>query len=637
MAFPPQFLDELRNRLSIAEVIQKRVRLQRRGREFTGLCPFHNEKTPSFTVSEEKGFFHCFGCGAHGDVVGFVMRAEGLSFPEAVERLADQAGLQVPKASPEDRQRAERQATLLGVMEAATAWFSKQLAGAGGRAARDYIDRRGLAEGTVARFRLGWAPDSRNALRSALLKEGFPEALIVEAGLVIRPDGGGDAYDRFRGRVMFPITDRRGRVIAFGGRILDDGQPKYLNSPETPLFHKGRVLYGLAQALKAARDAQEVVVAEGYMDVIALAQAGITQAVAPLGTALTEDQMAELWRLAPEPILCFDGDAAGQRAAARAAEGALPLLKPGHSFRFALLPAGEDPDSLIGHGGVGAVRELLDAARPLADMVWESETLGRNLDTPERRSGLRQALRERLSRIADRTVAEDYRLEMERRLNLVFGGRAAGQRGGGYGDGNRALKQTFTKSGPNRRGLPPLGAGLAAGRGGEGARQGVQGLGRLQQEIVLATVICHPTLLHRHAEELAGIAVPIAELDRLRRVLVDLATSHPDLDSAEIKDHLSQQGFSGMLGALWGATRTISFVDPEASLEQAEEGLAHILGLMREKEAKRESEAAAQALGEELTEEALARFEARQRVVQHGESRRRDLDRDGPLAARTKR
>jgi DNA primase len=625
MAFPPQFLDELRNRLSIAEVIQRRVRLQKRGREFMGLCPFHNEKTPSFTVSEEKGFFHCFGCGAHGDVVGFVMRAEGLSFPEAVERLAEQAGLQVPKASPEDRQRAERQATLLGVLEAAAAWFEKQLMAPSGRRGRDYLASRGLEDRTIARFRLGWASDSRNGLRSALLKEGFPEALIVEAGLVIRPDSG-DAYDRFRGRVMFPITDRRGRVIAFGGRILDEGQPKYLNSPETPLFHKGRVLYGLAQALKSARDAAEVVVAEGYMDVIAMAQAGITQAVAPLGTALTEEQMLELWRLAPEPILCFDGDAAGQRAAARAAERALPLLKPGHSFRFALLPAGEDPDSLIRSGstggGVAALRAVLDAALPLADMIWQAEALGRRLDTPERRSGLRQAIKERVARIADRTVAEDYRLEMERRLAEAFGG-----------SGNRPSRQPFYKTGPVRRGLPPGNAVI----GGEAARRGVQRVGRMQQEVLLAIFVNHPALLYDHAEELAGAPITAGDLDRLRRSLVDLAAHHPDLDSAGVKDHLSQQGFSGILDALLGGTRSVSFVDPEAAPGQAAEGLTHVLGLMREREAKRETEAAAQLLAEELTEEALARFEARQRVVQHGESRRRDLDRDGPLAARTKR
>lgn len=630
MAFPPAFLDELRTRLSIAEVIQRRVRLQKRGREFTGLCPFHNEKTPSFTVSEEKGFFHCFGCGAHGDVVGFVMRADGLSFPEAVERLAEQAGLPVPKGTPEDRQKAERQATLLGVMESAAAWFEAQLSTPAGRRGRDYLLGRGLEERTIARFRLGFAPDSRNGLRSALLKDGFPEALIVEAGLVIRPDSG-DAYDRFRGRVMFPITDRRGRVIAFGGRILDDGQPKYLNSPETPLFHKGRVLYGLAQALKAARDAGEVVVAEGYMDVIAMAQAGITQAVAPLGTALTEEQILELWRLAPEPILCFDGDAAGQRAAARAAERALPLLKPGHSVRFALLPAGDDPDSLIRHGGPGALREILDAARPLADVIWEAETRGCRLDTPERRAGLRQALKDRIARIADRSVAEDYRLEMERRLAEAFGG-TQGPRAKGF-SGQAPWRGS-------RRGARQSGVGLAgaaAELGGQAARQGVQRLERMQQEVLLAIVVNHPALLYGHAEQLAGAPIASAELDRLRRALVDLAANHPDLDSAEAKGHLSQQGFSGILDALFVGTRTISFVDPRASIAQAEEGFVHVLGLMQEREAKRETEAAAKRLAEEFTEEALAQLQARQKVVQQGESRRRDLDRDGPLTARTKR
>ncbi|HEY2110443.1 MAG TPA: DNA primase, partial [Dongiaceae bacterium] len=365
MSFTPQFLDELRQRLSLVSVISRKVRLVRRGRESTGLCPFHNEKSPSFTVSDEKGFFHCFGCGAHGDVIGFLMRSEGLSFPESVERLAREAGLALPVSSPEERQRAERQSTLVTAMETAAAWYQEQLAGSAGRGALDYLRRRGLAEGTIARFRLGYAPEGRTALRDALTRAGVSVELAQEAGLVGKGEDGA-LFDRMRGRVIFPIADRRGRVIAFGGRILGEGQPKYLNSPETPLFHKGRTLYGLGQALRPAKDAGEVVVAEGYMDVIALSEAGFPQAVAPLGTALTEEQIAELWRLVPEPTLCFDGDAAGERAAARAADRALPLLKPGQSLRFAMLPEGEDPDTLILAEGSAAMRALLDRALPLA-------------------------------------------------------------------------------------------------------------------------------------------------------------------------------------------------------------------------------------------------------------------------------
>ncbi len=403
MAFPPQFLEELRTRLGLAGVVGRKVRLTKRGREFIGLCPFHNEKTPSFTVNEEKGFYHCFGCGAHGDVVSFEMHASHLSFPEAVERLASEAGLQPPVATPQDRERAKRQASLHDACEAACAFFEKQLHEPAGREALAYLTGRGLGADTIARFRLGYSPDSRDALKTALKKAGMDERLLIEAGLIIARDDG-STYDRFRGRVMFPISDRRGRVIAFGGRVLGDGQPKYLNSPDTPLFHKGSLLYGLAQARVPAAEAGTVIAAEGYMDVIALHQAGFRNAVAPLGTALTEGQIEEMWRLAPEPIVCLDGDAAGQRAAARAALRALPIVKPGRSLRFALLPAPEDPDSLIRAGGPAAMHAVLNAAEPLFELFWRITVANRPVDTPERRAALERELRERIAPIADATV-----------------------------------------------------------------------------------------------------------------------------------------------------------------------------------------------------------------------------------------
>src|SRR5215469_12727372 len=374
MAFPPRFLDELRQRVSLAEVVGRRVKLIRRGREFTGLCPFHNEKTPSFSVVEDKGFYHCFGCGAHGDVIGFSMQAENLSFPEAVEQLARRAGLEVPQETHEERERAERHATLQTAVDAACAFFEKMLHGPEGRGARAYLEGRGLDDAAIRRFRLGFAPDGRDKLKRAVMSSTVPEALLLEAGLLRKPEGGGESYDYFRNRVIFPIGDRRGRIIAFGGRVMDDGQPKYLNSPDTPLFQKGRVLYGWALARVAAAKDPSAIVVEGYMDVIALHRAGFTTAVAPLGTALTERQIEELWRLAPEPVLCFDGDSAGQRAASRALARALPILKPGMSLRFAILPPSEDPDSLILHHGASAMRELLDRAQPLAEVLWRLET-----------------------------------------------------------------------------------------------------------------------------------------------------------------------------------------------------------------------------------------------------------------------
>ena len=420
MAFPPQFLDDIRARIGLGDVIGRRVRLVKKGHEHTGLCPFHNEKTPSFTVSEEKGFFHCFGCGAHGDVIGFLMRADGLSFPEAVERLAADAGLEMPRQTPEEREHAKRQSNLYEVMEQACAFFEERLRAAVGEPGLAYLRGRGLDDETISRFRLGYAPDTKNALRGALMSETVPEAMLVEAGLLIRPDHG-TAYDRFRGRVTFPITDRRGRVIAFGARILGDGTPKYLNSPDTPLFNKGRVLYGMATARRAALDAGRVIVTEGYMDVIALAKAGIVESVAPLGTALTESQMHELWRMAPEPLLCFDGDNAGQRAAWRAAERALPLLEPGRSLRFVNLPSGEDPDSLIAARGSVAFGALIDAAKPLADLIWDVEQARLRLDTPERIAGLEKRLDDHVFAIADRKVQFQYRAHFRKRLGELNG------------------------------------------------------------------------------------------------------------------------------------------------------------------------------------------------------------------------
>lgn len=370
MPLPAPFLDELRTRISVSDVVGRRVRLIKRGREYTGLCPFHNEKTPSFTISDDKGFYHCFGCGAHGDVISFAMHSGGLSFPEAVEKLAGEAGLQVPQASPEERESARRRADLHEVVEAAARWFEAQLAAPVGRAARAYLERRGVTDETRARFRLGYAPEGRGLLRRALAEQGIEDDKLAEAGLIKREEGGaGEPRNYFFNRLIFPITDGRGRAIAFGGRALVEGGPKYLNSPDTPLFHKGRVLYGLATAREACRQQGALIVVEGYMDVLALAGAGIDHVVAPLGTALTEDQIMLLWRLADEPVLCFDGDAAGARAALRAAERALPLVKPGKSLGFVALPPGEDPDSLIAASGADAFSRQIAEPRPLVDVI----------------------------------------------------------------------------------------------------------------------------------------------------------------------------------------------------------------------------------------------------------------------------
>ena len=624
MAFPPRFLEELRGRVSITDIVGRRVRLVRKGRgEATGLCPFHNEKSPSFTVSEDKGFFHCFGCGVHGDVIGFVMRSEGLEFPQAVEKLAGEAGMQVPRETPEERERAERQATLGGAVEFAAKFYEQQLRASAGRAGLEYLKRRGLTDDTMRRFRLGHSPDTGHALKAALEKASIPEAISIEAGLLIKPEDGRACFDRFRGRVMFPILDRKGQAIAFGGRILDQGEPKYLNSPETPLFHKGRVLYGLNHAQKTARETNEIIVVEGYMDVIALAQAGVSNAVAPLGTALTEDQIALLWRMAQEPVLCFDGDNAGQRAAARAADRAIPLLKPGLSLRFAWMPAGEDPDSLVRARGAAGFRDELARMEPLVDVLWQQVLADRPLDTPERRAGFRRDLAEAVSRIADKSVQDAYRQETHRRLDELFRPqpKAAFQAGSGQFGGQ---KGRF----PGRQVPMPV--------GGEAAKRGVANIQRTPYELILVTLVNHPDLIGRHCETVGDVEFPRGDLDSLKGAIIDLAAGQPHLDSKGFRNHLNDLGFAGTLEALIARTGPMKFTLPSADITVAEEGLLHVIGLLREKlSVKPELSATAQALESAMANpgdpnaetSALTRFEAARQMALDGESQRRDLDR----------
>ncbi|MBN2752761.1 MAG: DNA primase [Rhodospirillaceae bacterium] len=512
MSLPRGFLDELRARVSIVDIVARKVKLTRKGHEYSGLCPFHNEKTPSFTVSGEKGFYHCFGCGAHGDALSFEMRANGLSFMEAVERLAVQAGMDVPQATPEEAQQSRRTASVLEALDAACAFYEQKLRMPEGREAAAYIVRRALSDATVARFRLGFAP-AGNALKAALLRDGWDEATLAEAGLIGIPDDGRSSYDILRGRLTFPITDRRGRVIAFGGRILGDGQPKYLNSPDTPLFHKGHVLYGLAQARAAAFETGRIVVVEGYMDVIAMSQAGLAEAVAPLGTALTEGHLAELWRLCDEPTLCFDGDAAGQRAARRAAERALPELKPGHSLKFAVLPEGQDPDDVVRSGGRVAIEQVLAAARPLADVLWDMTVEGRDLATPERRAALDRDVQAVSARIADESVRGQYQREFKDRLYTLFRPVRAftpkPQRGGGRGKWTEPPRDTVETA-------PP--AGPRAARANE--RQLVAGL------------FVRPVYGLRHLEAVSRIrmadAAAQAFLDAMLGVLSDVTEDVDD-------------------------------------------------------------------------------------------------------------
>jgi DNA primase len=417
VSLSPAFLDELRARTSLSALVGRSVKLQRAGREWKACCPFHKEKTPSFTLSDEKGFYHCFGCGAHGDAIRWLTDARGLPFVEAVKELADAAGMAVPAPDPRAQQKAERAAGLYDVMEAAQRFYEEQLGGLEGAEARAYLQKRGISEATRKRFGFGYAPDSRGKLRTALKSLGNEK--LVEAGLLIAPDEGKEPYDRFRGRLMFPIRDQRGRLIGFSGRIVGAGEPKYLNSPDTPLFDKGRSLFNIDKAGPASREAKRVIVVEGQMDVIALDQAGIGEAVAPLGTALTETQLGLLWRLSPSPILCFDGDAPGQKAAIRAALRALPAVGPGRSLGFITLPAGLDPDDLIRSHGREALEALLEKPEPLVERLWHHEAAAEPLDTPEQKAGLRRRLLDHVAAISDPDVRDQYRSDLIERFNTL--------------------------------------------------------------------------------------------------------------------------------------------------------------------------------------------------------------------------
>jgi DNA primase len=586
MAFPPGFLDELRSRVSLADLVGKRVRLTRKGREYGGLCPFHNEKTPSFYVVEDKGFFHCFGCGAHGDAIGFVMRSENVDFIEAIERLAGIAGVQVPQQTPQEREKAQRQKTLLEALAAAAKFYEERLWAPAGLRGREYLASRGLDEETMRRFRLGWAGEDRNALRRALTPE-FPLPLLMEAGLLHASDYGGEPYDYFRERVIFPIGDRAGRVIAFGGRALGDAQPKYLNSPEHPLFEKGRVLYGLSAArVNSAREAEAggagAIVTEGYMDVIALHRAGFNTAVAPLGTALTEAHLAELWRLAPEPVLCFDGDAAGQRAALRALHRALPLLKPGHSLRFVTLPAGDDPDSLIRHSGTAAFQEYLDRARSLLDVLWEGGVGPKRTDTPERRADLRQRLERHAKLIGDATVQSEYRrMLLDRYFKLV---RTEGPK----------------RRQPERRefflhvGTPPP----------------PPAPGRRQRELLIGMLLEHPHLVAEAHEEVAAFDFPELELDSLCRAILEVDVLSPGLDADELRQHLGQNGFAMTVDAVM---RVLANHGEFLSRVTVGEGVRlsweHVTRMIREGD-RSEMADAADALARDMSPETWERFQA---------------------------
>ncbi len=594
MPLPPAFLESLRTRLPLSEIVGARMKLVRAGREHKGCCPFHHEKTPSFTVNDAKGFFHCFGCGAHGDVIGFVMQHDRLSFPEAVETLAAQAGLEVPRFVPEDLARAQQQKTLHHLCEAACVWFEQQLRTSRGREGLSYLTGRGLGEETLRRFRLGYAPADAQALLTHLKTQGFEPEQMVEVGLARRREEDGSLYAFFRDRVLFPVTDRRGRVVAFGGRILKGEGPKYINSPDHPLFHKGQLLYSLARAREAAPRGAPVVVVEGYMDVIALVDAGFGAAVAPLGTALTEEQIAELWKLggtAGDPILCFDGDTAGQRAAARAVERVLPGLGPGKSLRFAFLPEGQDPDDLIRREGPRAMQAVLDGAIPLVDMIWRLETAAQPADTPESRAAVKAALETKAVRIADKTVQGYYRSEFLARLDAAYG----------WG---RTSREKRAGNKPN----PPV-------RPGSRLPAPPDPRAVWQRQVILA-LVRHPHLFEVLGEQLVRLDLQ-GPLDKLWQAVVTTLENQPGLDPAGLGACLCELGFADLLAKLLSDRADAQgWVREGVPSDTVASRLQEILSMHHGRSARASMREAGQQYEQEMTETARARMAALRDVLQ---------------------
>lgn len=496
MSLPPGFLDELRTRVSLSQVVGRKVTWDMRKSnmakgDWWAPCPFHQEKSASFHVDDRKGFYYCFGCHAKGDAVTFIKENDNLSFMEAVEVLAREAGMQMPARDPQAAQKADRRTQLSQVMEEAVKWFRLQLKTSAAAEARAYLDKRRMSPAAQDRWEIGFAPDQRQALFAALTQKGIAPDLIVDAGLCAKPDDGGPPYDRFRGRIIFPIRDARGRAISLGGRAMDpNARAKYLNGPETELFDKGRNLYNQAPAREAAGKGQPLVVAEGYMDVIALSEAGFRATVAPLGTAVTEDQLRLLWRIHDEPIIALDGDAAGIRAALRVIDLALPLLEAGKGLRFAILPQGMDPDDLIKAQGAPAMQKVLDAAQPMVNLLWRRETEGKVFDSPERKASLDKTLRAALKRIADPSIRAHYGEDIKRLRLDLFGQNAQpfrpytprGQGGGGRA-GGRIPFQPIAPLHTTRQSL--LGS----------ATTPVEEA--LREAVILATLVTHPRLIAR--------------------------------------------------------------------------------------------------------------------------------------------
>ncbi|TCP90317.1 DNA primase [Rhizobium sp. PP-CC-2G-626] len=678
MRFSPTFLEEIKDRVPISDVIGKRVTWDRKKTnaskgDYWACCPFHGEKSPSFHCEDRKGRYHCFGCGVSGDHFRFLNELDGMSFPEAVQQIADLAGVAMPQPDVEAEKRDRERSTLQDVMEMATQFFQDQLQTANGARARAYLRDRGLTGRTIETFRLGYAPESRNALKEHLANKGIPREQIEACGLVVHGPDIAVSYDRFRDRIMFPILSSREKVIAFGGRAMSPDAPaKYLNSNETELFHKGNVLYNFARARRTlgGADGNETIIAvEGYMDVIALHQAGIENAVAPLGTALTENQLELLWKLTQEPILCFDGDGAGIRAANRAVDLALPHLKPGRSVRFALLPDGKDPDDLVREEGRAPFDRVLVAVRSLSEMVWTREIQSGSFETPEKRAELEAKLKQVVGVIGDESVRRHYGQAMRDRLNTYLRGpQRSGFQGGGFQGGNHGRgggTGGFQPGGGQRSG--GQGGGRSGGRGGFGKESapmrslsgvsdrlarssivsGVQSLPPLKESVLALTIVNHPDVLFAEYDEISVIDYESKELQRLwSQVLNAAAAKGPRLTREMLVENLEAAGFAGLLAMLdqqvrfarlWIATQA---ADPADALEGYRQALAlHKRTkalLWQRRELERDLARATEDGDDELASLVLRNLEEVQNEVERLENQEAIIEGFGVLSGRVK-
>ncbi|MFT4090454.1 MAG: DNA primase [Asticcacaulis sp.] len=565
MRFDDHFLEELKSRLRPSEVIGRTVKLRRQGREWAGLSPFSKEKTPSFYVNDDKGFYHDFSSGKHGDIISFLQETERLSFTEAVEKLALEAGMALPVQTPQAAQAEMKRQSLTDWMELAAKWFSARLydKSPGAMAAREYLHRRGLSDEDVAHFGLGYAPKERTGLKDALVQKGAKVSELVECGLLIQVENNAP-YDRFRDRLMFPIEDARSKVVSFGGRALNpDEKAKYLNGPETPLFHKGALLYGLPKALKILGENRggDLVVVEGYMDVLACQRAQIS-AVAPLGTALTEEQIDVLWRRHPEPTLCFDGDGAGQRAANRALDRALPKLKPGKSFKVCLIAGGQDPDDILREKGALALREAVSQTQPFVEVLFKREQELEPLDTPERKAGLKKRLRALSAQIEDKDLSEAYRQDLLERFDHLFVPVAKNT--------NYAPRPAFQPNGPRKGGRFAEPPSYVTPEGGRAAKALSVALDPISAAVAQG-LLDHPEWLMDHIEALDTYGLGDTALEGLAKAVVGASFIHDPLDRQTLNRHLKNQGYDALLsGIQTAALRSASpFLAQDISLADA--------------------------------------------------------------------